>query len=739
MKRREHRWKRLNEAMNQRARRRLLGIARSAHLSTHNPRARTIHVLGGRIAQRQRYKKAQFAQQEGPLDDGAYYNEMKPEDVPAEMIQSLRTGETFQTLFDGLDTYHGLNPAHATRHHVKRRCPSPVAQHRQHPRETKYVTLERNRLRLYLSYCQNEHREHAQTQCAQHDWPEHAYCPYPDIQIDIIDKGAAPESHFVGHCSHCEWSDKRSFSTDTKLEFGDNTYSELYLRKVEAAHELSLGHSEYLVSDAIYGDTKVISKNTFRKYTKVLNRFAKKNAFSSIERVRAQVPDKRTAKVTMDGSVTSGRQRHDGPNGFVLTLDLTSKKALHVEIASRRDGGNFTGNSCNLEVYCWTETLRKMYNKGWRFGTVCHDDKASFDLVTETFCRALALPTPIKSEDINHWQIHGKNLSTEVLKELKTVIDDSERRLKQLMIECKDALIECNDVLKKLSKKEQLQKKRDARELKATIEQEKADLVKSKELRKRCNSEWGKRIVLRIAQRLRFGASSLTYDVFCRLVEHNIICHYAPTSENHTQCAHRGHDWCSNKGNAARRNWISTSQHPLPVDPSGWLQRAVLRILKNKILSAAKFAALLEKGATIFNEIANNTVQKYVNKRKCLGPERYSGQAFRGVSHVNDGVAHHRATLKSLCCPELSHGQEQAIKCLQMLKDKRTRQYKREGNPSKLNKRKFWDHGERRTAQQMFESGLFRKKRSNPVTNSDDEDDTVVDEIMDSCMRNGNL
>ena len=115
------------------------------------------------------------------------------------------------------------------------------------------------------------------------------------------------------------------------------------------------------------------------------------------------------------------------------------------------------------------------------------------------------------------------------------------------------------------------------------------------------------------------------------------------------------------------------------------------------------------------------------------------GEHSIGESHVNDGVDHHRATLSSLCCPELSNVQEKAIRCLKLQKEKRTRQYKNEGNPYKTNKRKFYERGQNRTAKQMFETGLFNKKRRNQATNSDNEDDTVVGETMDSCMRNGNL
>lgn len=640
--------------------------------------------------QRHRFRKSKYQRKPGTMPHAAFYNEMPPHEIPTELIGSLGDEKCFVRKYDDLDAYCGVDTK-------ARRHPTLPPLSRSSVQKTKYVVIERNRHAQYLEFAQNEHRRACLDSGVK--------CHYPNIVIECNHIAPSPEDHFASHCSRCLWHDKNSFSTDTRLTFEDKSYSELFLRQVEGSHELSIGHGEYMVQNGIYRDEPVISHKTFDKYSSVMDRIAKQQALKSIEKAKSKVAaDKLKLRVMIDGSVTNGRKRRDGQNGFLLTLAPT-KDVIHVEVVSKRKGGNFKGNSCNMEVFAWTETLRKLTLEGWSFASVCHDDKASFDLVTAVFCRLAGIPMPISIEDINHWQLHG---GTKLSKEVKRLLD--------IRIAKKEEILETD-------KNNQVA----ARLINETVE-----------LKKRCSIEWGRRVVLRLAQLLRKAAPELTYCDFIKLLELRIVPHYAPRNEAHSHCTKMGYKWCTSKGDAEHRNWISTSQHPLPIERSGYLQKLVLQAIKSKILAQEKCEALMVEGSTIFNEMSNGVCQKYANKRKCHGASRYAGQVFRGVCQVNEGVEHHRQTLSSLGCAVLSSGQESAIKNLKKRRQKRYRQYKRQGNPSKLNKRKFYDvSGETVTLEEAFKLGILKKNKDNRVTNSDDEDSSDSDvEMSDSGNHN---
>eukprot|EP01084_Bolivina_argentea_P259307 437496_1 len=462
----------------------------------------------------------------------------------------------------------------------------------------------------------------------------------------------------AAYCRNCDWNNEFNLGeAEARVHnciqyFDGETYNQFYLQQVEGAKQISIGHTELLTINSLYMDTHTIPNTSWKRYAKKVNTLSYKHAEDTVIKAKQKLDEFDPGIwMSIDANYPNGNRRKDSQNASMLFLaKQIGYQVIHYEVASSREGGNFKGKSTNMEAWMYHDGFRKLTNEGIDIENVGVDGDCSVERINPIISDICNVEAPILTGDANHWQLkRGSKLSSEMEKQLK----------------------ELRDNYKKNSQ----------------------EWIWYNELIKSCNTAWGKRICKRIIETLReIDGNGWTYDHFYEYISTTIVVHYCPRTEYHYDCTNNSNWWCISQ-DLDLKNWINTSDEPLPVDPSGKLQELLLNLLKEKILPLKKFDLLKNDLHTIKNEQHNGVVQKYCNKRKGLGSDCYKAQVQRSIPQINNPHKQHIDKIELLGV-EISKGQLQIIEYLLYNYNRRNTQFHKQGNPYKLKKMKIFFKGD---------------------------------------------
>ena len=120
-----------------------------------------------------------------------------------------------------------------------------------------------------------------------------------------------------------------------------------------------------------------------------------------------------------------------------------------------------------------------------------------------------------------------------------------------------------------------------------------------------------------------------------KLKIHEVICHYAPMDEHHTDCFRNQYTFCKTAFGSAR-NRSSALKSPLPIGFGQLLEEFVY----TELLDDTKMEVLLRPGCTSLNEACNKVINAYSHKKRYLAPKSYRHFVARGVCQWNKPYMH---------------------------------------------------------------------------------------------------
>ena len=141
---------------------------------------------------------------------------------------------------------------------------------------------------------------------------------------------------------------------------------------------------------------------------------------------------------------------------------------------------------------------------------------------------------------------------------------------------------------------------------------------------------------------LAFHDASVTTVGRAKTVIHDVLTHYCPADDQHTNCFKEQFTWCKTAFGSAQ-NTSSALKSALPVGFGALLEEW----LYSEVLDDTLIEILIRPGCTSLNEACNHVINLYAKKSRFLGALSYKHAVARGVLQWNAPYAHLVEELKS--------------------------------------------------------------------------------------------